>query len=147
MNIFRGMDIASSGMAGSQKRMEAASRNIASARLPLAPGTTEASLEAVTLGSPMRQLIQDPVLASLVGQGNGPQPLQSTATRKPVAITYERDPSNPLANAQGLVAYADVQMVDEMVTIMEATRSFDASVTAYTETRNMLQKALELGRG
>ena len=134
-------------MAGSQKRMEAAARNLASARVALPPGSTQASLEAVSLGSTMQQMIQDPILASLVSGGKAPEPLQSTATTRAVAVKYELDPSHPMADARGMVAYADVQMVDEMVAIMEASRSFEASVTAYTETRNMMQKALELGRG
>ena len=147
MNLFRGMDIASSGMAGAQKRMEAASRNLASARVALPPGSTQASLEAVSVGPPAQQMVQDPVLASLVGGKAGPEPLQSSAITKPAAVRYELDPAHPMADARGMVAYPDVQFVDEMVAIIEASRSFEASVTAYTETRNLMQKALELGRG
>ena len=40
----------------------------------------------------------------------------------------------------------NVNMMEEMVSLMEASRSYEANAAAFKATKNMAQTALELGR-
>jgi len=61
-------------------------------------------------------------------------------------IRLVNDPNHPDADAEGNVAYPDIDMVQEMADMMTAVRAYEASVTALNAAKNMAQKALELGR-
>ena len=63
----------------------------------------------------------------------------------PPALVH--DPSHPLADERGYVAYPNVNVLNEMVDLMGAVRSYQASVTAFNTTKEMFLKALEIGRG
>lgn len=55
------------------------------------------------------------------------------------------DPSHPDADEDGYVTYPNVNTVTEMTNLIDATRSYEANVTAFNATKNMLLKGLELG--
>lgn len=59
---------------------------------------------------------------------------------------YDYDPTNPDADANGYVAYPNVDEAQEMIDMMSATRSFEANVTALNATKSMALKALEIGK-
>lgn len=137
MNFFSSLNVASSGMSADQLRMEAASQNIAAAHVARRPDGRPSALFTVR----MRQAqAQGAAPAASVGG------VQAALEARPVPTRLEYDPEHPDADASGMVAYADVRFVDEMVSLMDASRGFEANVTAYVEGRNMLQKALEIGR-
>lgn len=56
------------------------------------------------------------------------------------------EPGHPDANAEGYVLYPNVNVVQEMTNMMSATRSYEASVTAFQSMKSMALKALEIGR-
>ena len=55
------------------------------------------------------------------------------------------DPSHPDADEDGYVIYPNVNTVTEMTNLIDATRGYEANVTAFNATKNMLLKGLELG--
>lgn len=56
-------------------------------------------------------------------------------------------PGHPDADAQGYVTLPNVNVVQEMVDLIEATRMYEANVTAFNASKSMTQKALEIGSG
>ncbi|MCH5274053.1 MAG: flagellar basal body rod protein FlgC, partial [Lachnospiraceae bacterium] len=60
----------------------------------------------------------------------------------PMKMVY--DPAHPDADADGYVTMPNVNTVTEMTNLIDATRSFEANVTAFNATKNMALKALEL---
>jgi flagellar basal-body rod protein FlgC len=56
------------------------------------------------------------------------------------------DPSHPDADASGYVYYPNINLVEEMVSMLQASRSYEANVTAIKAAKNMALKALEIGR-
>ncbi|GAA8197959.1 flagellar basal body rod protein FlgC [Helicobacter pylori] len=52
------------------------------------------------------------------------------------------DPSHPDANAQGYVAYPNVNAVVEMADLVEATRAYQANIAAFQSAKNMAQNAI-----
>ena len=62
------------------------------------------------------------------------------------AMKQVYDPSHPDANEEGYVTMPNVNTVTEMTNLIDATRSYEANVTAFNATKNMLLKGLEVGQ-
>lgn len=56
------------------------------------------------------------------------------------------DPNHPDANDLGYVEYPNVDILVEKTDLMTATRAYEANVDALTAQKNMISKALEIGR-
>ncbi|MCR5585833.1 MAG: flagellar basal body rod protein FlgC [Lachnospiraceae bacterium] len=55
------------------------------------------------------------------------------------------DPAHPDADEEGYVTYPNVDTVTEMTNLISANRSYEANVTAFNATKNMLLKAMDIG--
>jgi flagellar basal-body rod protein FlgC len=62
----------------------------------------------------------------------------------PVRMVY--DPGHPDANAEGYVAYPNVNAVNEMVDLISASRAYEANITAFNSTKSMAIEALSIGK-
>ena len=58
-------------------------------------------------------------------------------------LAYE--PDHPLANERGFVAYAGIDSATEMVSMMSATRAYEANVSAMNTARTLALRALDIG--
>ena len=56
------------------------------------------------------------------------------------------NPSHPDSNAEGYVEMPNVNVMEEMVDMMSATRSYQANATVVKSAKRMALKALEIGR-
>lgn len=56
------------------------------------------------------------------------------------------DPQHPDANAEGYVAMPNINLMEEMVNMISATRSYEANVSAIKAAKEMALKALEIGK-
>ncbi len=54
------------------------------------------------------------------------------------------DPGNPSANAQGYVKMPNVNPVNEMVDMIDESRSYQSDVTAMSTAKEMYEKTLDL---
>ena len=54
------------------------------------------------------------------------------------------DPSHPDANSEGYVAYPNVNPVVEMADLIEATRAYQANVSAFQSAKNMASNAISM---
>jgi flagellar basal-body rod protein FlgC len=123
MSIESILDASRAGLAYERARMDAASRNIAAANVPISPqalASTAVGFDA-HLGAP--------------DANNAPA----------IATRAVHDPSNPLADAQGMVHYPATDLVEEMTTMLTASRGYEANVRSFNLLRGMLMKALEIG--
>jgi len=60
-------------------------------------------------------------------------------------IVYE--PDHPLADEEGYVRYPDIDMGDQMVSLMMAQRGYQANLAVVERATNAYQAALRLGKG
>ncbi|MEC6747112.1 flagellar basal body rod protein FlgC [Marinilactibacillus sp. XAAS-LB27] len=67
-----------------------------------------------------------------------------TADEENIKMVFE--PEHPDADEFGYVAYPNVDMADEMVEMMTAMRTYDANVTAMNNNKELLKRALEIGK-
>jgi flagellar basal-body rod protein FlgC len=141
MDFFTAMEVSASGLAAQRTRMNVASSNLANAQ------TTQAAD-----GGPYKR--KDVVLASADVPGaagtqfadavRGVEVAQITQDAAPPRLEY--DPGHPQANAQGYVAYPNVNPVEEMVDMITASRAYEAGITTMTTAVNMAERALGIGR-
>jgi len=77
----------------------------------------------------------------------GPQEVRVTEIRndnRPPLLKYE--PEHPDADENGYVALPNINVIEEMVNMISASRSYEANVTAIKATKEMAAQALEIGR-
>lgn len=59
-------------------------------------------------------------------------------------LVYE--PNHPLADANGMVRYPDMDLTDQMTQLMVAQRAYQMNVGAFERARDAFQTALTIGR-
>ena len=59
-------------------------------------------------------------------------------------FTTEFDPSNPAADARGVVKMPNVNMLVEMADMREANRSYDANLQTIKQTRDLISSTIDL---
>ncbi len=65
-------------------------------------------------------------------------------SKEPPIVIY--DPGHPDADENGNVSMPNINVIEEMVNMMMAVRTYEANVKAFNISKGMYQKALELGR-
>lgn len=148
MGFFDGYDVASSGMGAQRTRINVVSANIANAQ------TTHTQE-----GGPYKK--QNVVFEELLLQ-NQPKKTGNEAIDSKAADLALRgvgvssiaqdnsepmmkfEPEHPDANEKGYVAYPNINPVKEMVDLIEAMRSYEANVAAFTTHKNIDTKTLDI---
>ena len=64
--------------------------------------------------------------------------------QSPMKMVY--DPKNPLADAKGYVTMPNVNVVEEMVNMISASRSYQSNADMLNTTKTLLLKTLSLGQ-
>jgi flagellar basal-body rod protein FlgC len=138
MDYFRSFQISAAGLSVEMLRMETAALNLANANTSAPPGT-----------EPFRAL---DVLAEQVGVGPVRpshefyrSALDATVEPRISAPRMVYEPAHPHADENGFVTYANVDVLSEMVSMMRATRAYEANVKAINAAKAMAQSALEIG--
>lgn len=137
MDFFRTMDISASALTAQRLRMDIIADNIANAN------TTRGAD-----GKPFQRRV--PVFAEYMSAAmDGARPLGVRVTevrRDNSAPRYVYDPGHPDADANGYVAYPNVNIVREMVDLMDAGRAYEANVTTMNASKEMFRSALSIGK-
>jgi flagellar basal-body rod protein FlgC len=126
------------GLDFERARMEVASQRIATSDLPVAQrvalqtatgASFDAHLQAPAADQPAEQLA--------AGESDGSE--RGDGTRQVL------DPGNPMANSAGMVNYPDVDLAQEMTTLMSAQRAYQADIRAFNTLHGMMMKSLSIG--
>lgn len=126
MSIDAILEASRAGLDYERLRLDAASRNIANANVPVAPNAPAARMQ----------------LADFAGRLPADAP---ALLEQPVATRQVHDPDHPMADAEGRVHYPATDLVHEMTTLMTASRGYEANVRAFNLLRGMVLRALEIG--
>ena len=136
--------ISAAGMALERTRVEVAALNLANAH------TTPAAGQAPF--SPMRVVAlpaQEASFAALMLAGDSVAALQPDFRVESAAVAPRlvHEPGHPLADSRGFVSYPGVDAAAEMVSLMGASRAYEANVAAMNTARVLALKALDIGGG
>jgi flagellar basal-body rod protein FlgC len=145
MDFLTSLRISSSGLAANRKRMGAISSNIANAQTTrTAEGGAYRKKEVVFGSEPARESFGDILEGELDEKAQSVHATEVISSDKPPVLKYE--PDHPDANAQGYVAYPDINVMEEMADMISASRAYEANISAMNTTKSMAMKALEIGR-
>lgn len=144
MNFFSAMEIVASGLTAQRTRLNLVASNLANAQ-------TTRTAE----GGPYRR--RDPVfvtqpVSTRFAELQGPTAQQASLVEvaeinvddQPPRTVY--DPDHPDADTEGYVQMPNVNVIEEMVNMMTASRAYEAGVTAMQTVRSLADAALRLGQ-
>jgi len=141
MSIFNSMQINTSGLQLERLKLDVISSNIANANTTRTEDGGPYLQKQVTFEEAMKT--QDAYFAPGTQRKSfGVRATGIEESEDNLRMTY--DPSHPDADADGFVAYPNVDMADEMINMMTTLRTYDANVTAMNASKAMLNKALEI---
>ncbi|MGJ7914653.1 flagellar basal body rod protein FlgC [Massilia sp. LXY-6] len=133
MSLFNVFNVAGSAMSAQSQRLNTTASNLANA-----DSATSASGEAYRA----KQVVFEAV----------PVAAGSTAVKvrevveDPSPMKQVYDPKNPLADDKGYVTMPNVNVVDEMVNMLSASRSYQTNVETMNAAKTMLLKTLTIGQ-
>ena len=131
LNIF---NVAGSAMNAQSQRLNTVASNLANA-----DSATSAN------GEPYKA--KQVVFAATPVGTNGATGVSVSAVvedQSPMKMVY--DPKNPLADEKGFVTMPNVNVVEEMVNMISASRSYQANAEMMNTTKTLLLKTLNLGQ-
>jgi len=151
LSIFNAFNISASSLTAQRLRMDVTSANIANQQTTRATVNENGEFEPYRRKMVMMQpqSAQFKTFLHRARYGNSPAATGVKVTgvvqdREPFKAVF--NPTHPDANEEGYVYYPNVDPLKEMVDLMSATRSYEANITSLNATKDMLLKALEIGR-
>lgn len=141
INILSGIDTTSSALNAERIRMDVVSQNIANVNTTRGPN-----------GKPYarHQVIFEAVLKNqLAAAQPGAQPVEVRVPRievdpRPPRLVHQ--PGHPHADANGMVALPNVNMYEEMIDLMSASRAYEANLSVVKTSRTMALHTLGIGK-
>ncbi|MBQ7221787.1 MAG: flagellar basal body rod protein FlgC [Synergistaceae bacterium] len=139
MKIFDSLEVAGSSLTAHRLWLDTISSNLANIN------TTRTKA-----GGPYKRKV--PVFAEMLDNTiggyhdiGGVRVLDITEDNNAPRMVYQ--PDHPDANAEGYVAYPNVNLVREMTDMLVASRAYEANLSVVTTGRDMWNGALEVMRG
>ncbi|MDB5756305.1 MAG: flgC [Massilia sp.] len=133
MSLFNIFNVSGSAMSAQAQRLNTVASNLANA-----DSATSANGQAYRA----RQVVFQAV--PLEGGGTAVKVAQVVEDPSPLKQMY--DPKNPMADEKGYVSMPNVNVVDEMVNMLSASRSYQNNVETMNAAKTLLLKTLTLGQ-
>jgi flagellar basal-body rod protein FlgC len=149
MALYNSLDIAASGLTAQRLRQDIIADNIANADTTRTPQGTPFRRHLAVFaprmdpnfrpgGPPGRDWMADMMPFNgvrVVGIVQDPSPFKTV-----------HDPGHPDADENGDVAYPNVDPIMEMVDLMESNRAYEANLSVFETTKQLLMRTLAMGR-
>jgi flagellar basal-body rod protein FlgC len=133
MSLFNVFQIASSALTAQSERLNVTASNLANADSATGPdGIPYKAKQVVFQAQPAANGLAGVKVAGVVEDPSAPRRVY--------------DPKHPAADGQGYVTLPNVSVVDEMVNMMSASRSYQSSVEVMSTAKSLLLKTLSLGQ-
>ncbi len=132
-------DVTASALSAERRRLSVISQNIANA---------EVSGNAAHPPYRRQRVLFESVLNDAKGAiGRGaPGAIQARVTDAPGDFRRVLIKGHPDADAEGMVLFPNVNIVDEMVDMVDASRTYEANLAALRTWRQMLRQTLDMAR-
>jgi flagellar basal-body rod protein FlgC len=133
MSDFKIFAIAGSALTAQSARLNAVASNLANAdSVAGADGQPYRAKQVVFRAMPVE------------GGGIGVRVTQVVDSAAPLRMQY--DPANPAANEQGYVALPNVNVVEEMVNMISASRAYQTNAEVMNTAKTLMAKTLAIGQ-
>lgn len=132
MSLFNILNVSGSAMSAQAQRLNTVASNLANA-----DSATSATGEAYRAKQ---------VLFEAVPTANGGTGVKvAKVIDDPTPMKQVYDPKHPMADDKGYVTMPNVNMVDEMVNMLSASRSYQTNVETTNAAKTLLMKTLQIG--
>lgn len=153
MSMFSAFNINASGLTAQRYRMDIISENVANANTTRTEDGTPYRRKVVVFEEKAgRQTFGDALFSAAskmsgTGKYSG-QGVKVTGVYEDTETEMNRvyDPSHPDADEDGYVTYPNVNIVQEMTDMIDASRAYEANATAFTASKSIALQGLELGK-
>ncbi|MFS2004273.1 flagellar basal body rod protein FlgC [Duganella sp. CT11-25] len=135
MSLFNIFNVSGSAMSAQAQRLNVVASNLANA-----DSATSASGEAYRA----RQVVFEATTPTAGGAATGVRVSQVVEDQSPMKQMY--DPKHPMADDKGYVTMPNVNVVDEMVNMLSASRSYQTNVETMNAAKTLLLKTLTIGQ-
>lgn len=145
MALFDSFNINASGLTAQRYRMDVIAENIANVNTTRTKDGDTYRRKVVVFeektGGPSFADTLKKAKGTYVGQG-----VKVTRTYEDTEsdLIMAYDPSHPDADENGYVHYPNVNVVQEMTDLIDASRSYEANATAFTASKDIAKKGLEM---
>lgn len=144
MAFLSSLDISGSGLTAGRLRMDVISENIANADATTDAGTPYrrkvVTYQSADTASSFRSQLENELSSSNL---KGVQVTGIEEDQTPFSEKY--DPTDPNADANGYVQTSNVDVVQETVDMMAASRAYSANLTVLQTVKDMASQALKVG--
>ncbi|MCI6498568.1 MAG: flagellar basal body rod protein FlgC [Lachnospiraceae bacterium] len=145
MGLFSSFDISASGMTAQRLREDTISQNLANVDTTRSADGTPYVRKTVMFQE-KQNMSFDSILMTTIGQiGNGVK-VTSVVDDTSTAMKKVYDPSHPDADENGYVLYPNVNTVTEMTNLIDASRAYEANVTAFNASKSMATTGINMGK-
>ena len=149
MGLFQNFDIAASGMTAERFRMDTIAENIANVNTTRTEdGNGPYRRKVVVFAEKELNPSFSNTLQSYMRsfKGNG---VKVTRVYEDTETDFimDYDPSHPDADENGYVSYPNVNTVTEMTNLIDASRAYQANVTAFEGMKQVAQQGISIGSG
>ena len=145
MSFFNSMNVSASGMTAQRLRTDIISQNLANINTTRDENGDPYVRKTVVFAEKSSSNFGSVFNKAIGHTGNGVKVVKIVEdTKTDMKMVY--DPSHPDADADGYVTYPNVDTVTEMTNMIDASRAYEANVTAFNASKNMLLKTLEIGQ-
>ncbi|MDP3488160.1 MAG: flagellar basal body rod protein FlgC [Bacillota bacterium] len=149
MKVFASMAVSASALSAEKMRIDTISQNMANMNTTRTPEGGPYQRRRVVFS----EMLQESKLNRFVrlptrgGNANGAGVQVSAVIRDGAPARMVHDPSHPDADEEGYVAMPNIDIVNEMVDLITASRAYETNVQVLNVTKSLAMKALEIGRG
>jgi len=145
INLIPGIDSAGSALSAERVRLNVVANNIANASTTHDINGKVYRRQMVVFESVLaQQAAGSQVSGSGTAAGNQVRVREIMEDPRPSKSVYM--PGHPDANEQGMVPMPNVNIAEEMVDMITASRSIEANVQVITTAKQMMQRAMEIGK-
>lgn len=145
MGLFSSFDISASGMTAQRLREDTISQNLANIDTTRSADGTPYVRKTVMFQE-KQNMSFDSILMTTIGQiGNGVK-VTSVVDDTSTVMKKVYDPSHPDADENGYVLYPNVNTVTEMTNLIDASRAYEANVTAFNASKSMATTGINMGK-
>jgi flagellar basal-body rod protein FlgC len=144
--FFSGFRVSGSGLSAQRTRLNTISSNIANINTTRTPqGGPYQKKNVVFQSIPETKNFGEILsLSDPKSKIERVQVVDIISDNKSPILKYE--PNHPDANAEGYVAYPNINLMEEMTNMIQATRAYEANVSAFQSAKDMALASLEIGR-
>lgn len=152
MGMFTSMNIAATGLSAQRLKLDVIANNIANINTTRNAYDNGPYRRKQVIMTPinLRSNWRSPIFPQGLdtGIGRGVKVLKIVEDQRPLRLVY--DPTHPdaiqIGPKKGYVEYPNVNIVEEMTDMIAASRSYEANAQVIQSSKQMFQKALEIGR-